>query len=375
MNDKEREMFVFSEGRDPSEAEEALYEAFLPKGVIGRRGVAYNALKTPNRKIFGIFTSYIGYYRLASGVFTADDFHLYFLHVTKRSYFRPTDEIWTFDGTIDRPEIIKKYFNRYAPSLYSVFVGCRSFAVDIALAGCDTEGLAERGYFILPAGSKSISKLNGAVRGLRRCGIITSDDKIRIVSGEADIAILPKAVIPPPPAPSLLAIDESNDFDAGLLDAFAESVDAASPYAFPFGFDPPDKKPDNYTVYRLGYAAQLSRRRTVTPDRLKGRITDAAGLYVSFYPLTNDEQGISGVSADKILYAISLCLPGRSCVAVKYYGGNIRNDMFPGYTITNFKQADNLFGGAIILSEKPLNAIQIGRLEKKEKIPAEEAPQ
>ncbi len=371
MNENDRAAIVsdVSEWRDPTEADEKLFAALSPGGAIARFGKSYNALNTNNRMIFMFFGSFTERYRLASGSFDADDFHPYFRYVTKRAYFRPGDEILTFDGPITRPDKIKKYFNQYAPSLYAIYLNSPSFAVDLALANCDTEELACREFFVVPPESGKIKKLFASVYGLRKCGLITSDGIIRIVSGDTDVASVPKAVIPPLPAASSLDIDSAEDFYAGFYGAFAEMIDAVSPYEFPFNLGSQNKPFADITVYRLGFAALHSHRYNAVPRALKEIIRDASGLYVSFLPLNVDEFGVSPFSADKILYAITKDISSsvrgpkvRTCMAAKFITAAITSDMFGGYGIENFQATDNASGGVILLTEKPFEARQVGRL-------------
>jgi hypothetical protein len=230
MNDRDREAFILSEGREPTEADEKLFEAFLPEGSIGRFGLRYGMFNTDNGLIYNVFSSCLIKYRIASDSFSASDFHPYMSCVTKRSYYRPTDEIWSYDGVINCTGKIKKYFNYYASSLYAVCENCRSFAIDLYSIGCDIEGLAGRSYFIFPAGSGKAAGLVPYAYGLRRCGVVTSDDKIRIFSGDAETASLPKAIIPSFPDAVPLSVNDPQDFNAGYLTALSEVIGMLTPY-------------------------------------------------------------------------------------------------------------------------------------------------
>lgn len=361
MIDRDFDNFVFATGRQPNELEIMLYDAFLPEEIIGRNGVMYNMLKTSNPKVFGVFDSYMKLYKLASSSFSADDFHPYFMHVIKHSYYRPGDEIWTVDSIV-APRVIKKFFNRYSPSLYSVFSRSRSFAIDISLAGGSIEGLASREYFVFPSGSGSVSKLISATRGLRRCGVVTSDDIIRLVSGNEDAAALPVSVIPPLPLPAALEVDDAGDFDAGFITAFSKAIDLATPFEFPFRVDFPGKEYKNHSLYKLGYAGRLSRLYNVIPPEFKGKITNPAGISVWFLPLAADENGISTMVSDRVLYAVSGYKPAFGCVAAKFTEGEITGDMFPGFDISDFHPVENKTGGVIVLSQNMFNAYYVGRL-------------
>ncbi|MGI6716720.1 MAG: hypothetical protein ACOX3X_05925 [Eubacteriales bacterium] len=363
MTDRDLELFVFSEGREPNEVDEELYKAFLPDGIIGINGVPYNTVKTSNSKIFGIFNAYMRSYRLSSGCVCADDFHPYFLFVTRKTYFRPTDEIWTFDEIVF-PKLVGRMFNRYSHSLYSVFTRCQSFALDISLAGGSLEEAARRSYFVFPKGSANMAKLFRATKGLRMCGVITSDDKIRLVSGNEDVAVLPKAAIPPQPAPAALEIDSYDDFDTGYLTAFSKSVDLATPFKFPFVIPSYGKDYKNRVVFNLGYAGRLSRFNCIIPDENKGRINIAEGLSVCYVPMEADEMGISPLAADRIIFTLSGYNPIQGCLAAKYVPGGISKDMFTGYEIADYRHVEYPRGGVIFLTQSPVNAIYLGRLVK-----------
>ena len=267
--------------------ESSIKNAFLPGGVIGRDGVGVTVFKTNISPIFSLFKAFAERSGASSGVVYPYELDSFTVYRRKKSFFRPTDVIYTADKiTISKKAA--RSVDYYCGSLYELFVSCPSFTIDTSLIGTNNIiSLAERIYFVFPAGKKRlVEKTASFTSGLRQCGIVTSDGMIRFIRNgifeEFEKSSVPAA------SPISLAVNSPHDFNCGCFDAFDKCLENASKYRFPFRDVFGNYDYSDAFTYRLGQLAVSSRDFSDGYCFQTENSINCAGFCVSVIPLFCD---------------------------------------------------------------------------------------
>ncbi len=342
--------------------ENDLINAFLPAGVAGRDGAGVSVLKTDIAPIFALFRAFAERSGAESGVVYPYELDRYTVYKKKKSFFRPTDVIYTADFITSNKKTAKKA-DHYIGGLYSLYVSCRSFTIDTSLIGeNDINILSERIYFVIPKGKTGlIKKIASFTSGLRKCGVVTSDGMIRFIrNGIADEF---SSSLVPCVEPLTHEIDSPYDFNVGCFAAFEKLLEKKSKYRFPY----PNEKlhySDRFS-YKLGYLAVSSRD---TSNALHAFYTEppivCAGFLVSVIPIWSDNGVFPIDRAFSYIPSLEAEANSHSYFAYTAFYGSLKDYVnrfhIMAYTETAVPQSDG--GYIIIISDTPTSHSHIGYL-------------